>query len=60
MDELTVKARKRQGTNSLDLTIPTSIVKSLGLSPGDIFKVITSKNGDKLKIEYEEIYRRKK
>ena len=56
----TVKARKRQGTHSLDITIPTKIVVDEKLSAGDIFEVNPSKDGSSLSIEYKLIYKQKK
>jgi len=56
----TVKARKRQGTNSLDITIPTKIVVSENISAGDIFEVNPSKDGNILSIEYKLVYKQKK
>lgn len=59
MDKFTVKARKRQGTRSLDLTIPTEIVKEQDISPGDIFKVRLDKEKDTIILEYTRIYKNK-
>ncbi len=56
----TVKARKRQGTNSLDITIPTKIVIQEEISAGDIFEVNKSKEGDSISIKYKLIYKQKK
>jgi len=56
----TVKARKRQGTNSLDITIPTKIVLDEGISAGDVFEVNLSKDYNALSIEYKLIYKQKK
>lgn len=56
--EYTVKARKRQGTKSLDLTIPTSIVKEEKISSGDIFKVKLIKDKDSLTLEYSCLYKK--
>jgi len=56
--EYTVKARKRQGTRSLDLTIPTDIVKEEKISAGDIFKVKISKDKDSLVLEYSRVYKK--
>ena len=60
MEEFTVKARKRQGTNSLDLTIPTKVVKEEKISNGDIFEVNVSKQDNNLKIEYKCVYKKKR
>jgi len=59
MAESTVKARKRQGTNSLDLTIPTEMVGEEDISPGDIFKVRLTKEKDSIILEYVRIYKNK-
>ena len=59
MAESTVKARKRQGTKSLDLTIPTEIVKEQDISPGDIFKVKLDKEKDTIILEYIRVYKNK-
>lgn len=56
----TIKARKRQGTHSLDITIPTKIVMNEGISAGDIFEVNPSKNGNSFSIEYKLIYKHKR
>jgi len=58
--EYTVKARKRQGTKSLDLTIPTAIVKEEKVLSGDIFKVKHIKDKDSLILEYSCIYKKNK
>lgn len=60
MDGYTVKGRRRQGTNSLDITIPSKVVKEYKISPGDIFKVETKQMKGKLVIEYVEIYKKNK
>ena len=44
MAKLTVKARSRHGTRSLDLTIPVRIVKEMNIQEGDIFVVQVSEN----------------
>ena len=59
MNEFTVKARKKQGTNSLDLTIPTTIVNSEDISPGDIFRIKLIKDKNILTLEYARVYKKK-
>ena len=54
-----VKARERQGTSSLDLTLPADIRKEYGLSKGDVFKVEVIKEDDGFKIIYSLIYKNK-
>ena len=56
----TVKARKRQGTYSLDITIPTKIVEEENISAGDIFEVNPLRESGSFKIEYKLVYKQKK
>lgn len=44
MAKVTVKARARHGTRSLDLTIPVKIVEDMKIHEGDIFVVQASEN----------------
>ncbi len=53
-----VKARERQGTSSLDLTLPADINKKYDLKPGDVFKVEVSQDKE-FKIIYRLIYKEK-
>lgn len=46
MARLTVKARSRHGTRSLDLTIPVKIAKEMDIHEGDIFLVEASINSN--------------
>ena len=60
MKNLTVKARSRHGTSSLDLTLPTKIKNKEKINEGDLFKVISRINDDKeVEIVYTLIYRNK-
>lgn len=59
MKEFTVKARERQGTKSIDLTLPAEIRRKYSIVRGDIFKVVSSNNEGNLKITYELIYKQK-
>lgn len=53
-----VKARSRQGTKSLDLTIPVRIANEMNIKEGDVFIVQTGKNADgKLEIIYTRIFK---
>jgi len=54
--EKIVKARLHHGSNSLDLTIPSDIVKSLKINPGDVFRLIAKADRDKLVLQYERVY----
>ncbi len=53
----TVKARGRQGTESLDLTIPVELKREYGISQGDVFVVDVNEGDDgDLSINYERIH----
>lgn len=60
MKDYTVKARQRQGTKSIDLTLPADISKEYSISRGDIFKIDPVFENDTLKLEYTLIYQRNK
>lgn len=51
----TVKARGRQGTESLDLTIPAELKREHGICEGDVFLVEVNSEGD-LIIDYKRIH----
>ena len=57
--ESTVKARLHYGTNALDLTIPSDIVKSQQINPGDVFRVIAKEEKGNLILQYERVYKTK-
>jgi hypothetical protein len=51
-----VKARSRQGTKSLDLTIPVKIATQMKIKEGDVFLIETSENKEgKLILIYTKI-----
>lgn len=52
----TVKAREHYGADSLDLTIPTEIVREHDLSPGDILEVTVEDDEKGTKICYELVH----
>jgi len=54
--ENTVKSRLHYGTNSLDLTIPSDIVKSKKINPGDVFRLIVKEEKGNLVLQYERVY----
>ena len=57
MTKQTVKARERHGSNSLDLTLPASIIKEFSLNKGDVYKVeVINENGE-FKIVYTLIFK---
>ena len=55
MKKLTVKARSRPGTKSLELTIPVCIVNSFNVSEGDVFSIEVIDNTT-LILKYERVY----
>ena len=57
MTKITVKARERQGTNSLDLTLPSRIVKKFSLNKGDIYKVDAIEDDEEFKIVYTLVFK---
>jgi hypothetical protein len=54
--ENTVKSRLHHGSNSLDLTIPSDVVKTYEINPGDVFRLIVKKEKEKLVLSYERVY----
>ncbi len=54
-----VKARYHSGSNSLDLTLPSDVVKSKGINPGDVFRLITKEEKGNLVLQYERVYKTK-
>lgn len=59
MKNYTVKARQRQGTKSIDLTLPADISKEYSITRGDIFKIDPVLEDDTLKLQYTLIYQNK-
>ena len=59
MKNYTVKARQRQGTKSIDLTLPADISKEYSITRGDIFKIDPVLEDNTLKLEYTLIYQNK-
>lgn len=58
MAKYTVKARSRQGTKSMDLTIPAKLREELDIYPGDIFE-ISFERDEEDKIIYKRVYKNK-
>lgn len=52
----TIKARGRQGTDSLDLTIPVEVRRKYNVSPGDVFEMFAAKEGNELRIKYRRVF----
>ena len=51
-----VKSRLHYGSNSLDLTIPSDVVKSFKINPGDVFRLVTKNENNTLVLRYERVY----
>lgn len=56
MEKTTVKARSRQGTKSMDLTIPAKVCEELDISPGDIFELTVTKDKSEI-LTYKRVYK---
>ena len=56
MKKTTVKARSRQGTKSMDLTIPAKVCGELNISPGDIFELTVQKD-ESIILTYKIVYK---
>ncbi len=54
--EIIVKSRFHYGSNSLDLTIPSEITKTMKINPGDIFRLIVREEKGNLVLQYERVY----
>lgn len=54
--ETTVKARLHHGSNSLDLTIPSELVTSEKINPGDVFRLVAKDDKGNLVLVYERVY----
>jgi len=52
----TVKARAHHGTSSLDISIPTDVIKGHNIRAGDVFEVTTNNVNDEFKIVYKRVY----
>lgn len=52
-----VRARKHEGTHSLDLTIPSSICKEFKIAAGDAFVVACAETAGKLVLTYRRVYK---
>lgn len=59
MSDNIVKVRGRQGTKSLDITIPAKLSEEFNIAAGDLFKVDISNNNGATIITYELIYKSK-
>ncbi len=51
-----VKSRFHHGSNSLDLTIPSEVVKDLKIKPGDVFRLIVKTETNSVILQYERVY----
>jgi len=53
----TVKARRKYGANSLDLTVPASICKDLDIRAGDVFEMASDFEKGAVKLTYTKVYK---
>ncbi len=61
MAQHTVKARLRQGTRSLDLTVPVNLVTEKAINEGDVFLVETLENEkNQTVVKYTRIFKQEK
>ena len=54
-----VRARKRQGSNSLDITIPARVSKTHDIKQGDVFEVDALLDRGEVKLVYRRVYRKR-
>jgi len=54
-----VRARKHQGSSSLDLTIPSKICESYDVQQGDLFEVDALVDKGEIRLLYKRIYRKR-
>lgn len=57
MTDNIVKVRGRQGTKSLDITIPAKLSEKFNINAGDLFKVDIISDNNGTTIRYELIYK---
>lgn len=57
MTDNIVKVRGRQGTKSLDITIPAKLSEEFNIKSGDLFKVNINHDNDVIIIKYELVYK---
>ena len=51
-----VKSRLHHGSNSLDLTIPSEVAKTMKINPGDVFRLVVKEEKGNLVLQYESVY----
>lgn len=54
-----VRARKHQGSSSLDLTIPSKICADHDVQQGDVFEVDAIADRGEVKLTYRRVYRKR-
>jgi len=52
-----VRARRHEGTNSLDLTIPSTTCKEFKIAAGDAFVVASAETAGRLVLSYRRVYK---
>lgn len=58
--KFTVRAREHHGTDSLDLTVPTILVREYDIQIGDVFEISVSSNKNELQLTYKRVYEQSK
>lgn len=53
----TVKARRKYGANSLDLTIPSVTCRTYDIAAGDVFEIQEKIVGDMVELTYRKVYK---
>ncbi len=54
-----VRARKHQGSNSMDLTLPSKICDDYDVQQGDLFEVEALVEKGEIRLTYKRIYRKR-
>jgi hypothetical protein len=54
-----VRARKRQGSNSLDITIPARVTRTHEIKHGDVFEVDALLDRGEVKLVYKRVYKKR-
>jgi len=53
----TVKARRKYGANSLDITIPASLCRDLDIQAGDVFELRHDEKDSRVILTYIKVYK---
>lgn len=58
-DTQILRARKRQGSNSLELTVPARICRDFDIQHGDVFEISSVQEKGEVKLTYRRVYRKR-